>query len=389
MSQRWERRCAAIVLVAISACRIGFDALASDADGSLGGEAVCSGFDSAVLDATIVSGGRVRLSPGVATGSVSGTCDGGRSTRWTSLTPRPAAAYGKPLVAESESGYPDVAFDATAVIGHWPLDGQGSLVAGDGVADASGTGTHATTVNPDGVGMVYVPGKIGSGLQFDGTDGYLTATLPSIAGTYTLLAWISLDEISTENHILAPGTIQFFVDDGGTLEAGDGAEYNIQGATLFEIGRWYHAAFVQRASDWSLYLDGREDATGPQVATPGTNLLIGQIFSLFSGAYIMNGRIDEAAVISRPLSPTEIRQVYERGALRVRYEARTCDELPCGGAFVGPFSETSSTSTTPAVYDLSALPAGRYLQWRATLESDDLTTSPELVDMLVAGDREN
>jgi len=224
-------------------------------------------------------------------------------------------------------------------------------------------------------------------LYFDGVDAYLKGTLAAIdPQSYTLVAWIQLDEVASENHILAPGDVQFFVEDNARLESGDSnSEYDINGPRALVAARWYHAAMVQDATGWTLYLDGTAEVSGLQVATAGTPLLIGEIVGeSMPSFFTMTGRIDEAAIFSRALWAEEIRRLYERAALRIRYEARSCDALPCTGAFAGPFSEATNASAVPATFDLSPLPAGRYLEWRATLETDDVGTSPELVDVVVS-----
>lgn len=337
-----------------------------------------------VLDATEVRNGRFVLAPNTALGTVSRICDGGEPRRWQQLAPLTAAAYYKPFVTTPETGYADRQLDTTGLVAYWSFDGSG-VVADTTPID--GFGASVTTVNPDNAGLAYTTGRIGDSLHFDGVDSYLKGTLPAIAPTpFTLSAWIWLDEVATENHIIAPGNVQFFVDSNRLLEFGDGVtEYDINGPDAMVPSHWYHVAVVQDASGWTLYQDGRVEVSGPQLtASAGTSLLIGEIIAEQQpDYYAMNGRIDEAVILQRALPASEIAALYERAALIIQYEVRGCDSLPCTGSFVGPFSEARNHEGTPAVFDLTQLAETRYLEWRATLETVDFTRSPTLLDVTV------
>src|SRR5687768_8278731 len=100
-----------------SACgRIGFAPL----EGELFSE--CSGFANATLSSTMLANDRVVLAGGATSGTVSAICDAGAPTAWQTLAPVTAAAYGKPIVNATETGYADVNFDANGFVATWGFD---------------------------------------------------------------------------------------------------------------------------------------------------------------------------------------------------------------------------------------------------------------------------
>ena len=107
--------------------------------------------------------------------------------------------------------------------------------------------------------------------------------------------------------------------------------------------------------------------------------------------------MDEVAIWNRVLASEEVLELYRRGANRVKYQVRSCDDAACvGESWIGPdgsantyFSElhncssingatgecngpvnTASPSLTFADF-VTAPSANRYFQYRAILESDD------------------
>ena len=116
----------------------------------------------------------------------------------------------------------------------------------------------------------------------------------------------------------------------------------------------------------------------------------------------MNGTIDEVAVWSRALDDLEVKELYLRGASRIKYQVRLCPSGVCTSEiWQGPdgtsqtyFSELNNNSvpldgtgdvlTTLPSMALSGifdpLVSGRYFQYRAILETDRRTFSPAELD---------
>lgn len=115
------------------------------------------------------------------------------------------------------------------------------------------------------------------------------------------------------------------------------------------------------------------------------------------------GNIDEIALWSRALHANEIKQLYRRGANRIKYQVRSCTSANCAddatnANWKGPdgtsssfYSELNNVSggvqnaTLPNVPLVSASPS-QYVQYKAILESDDPVLSPELKSVSVKSD---
>ena len=121
------------------------------------------------------------------------------------------------------------------------------------------------------------------------------------------------------------------------------------------------------------------------------------IRSVDSGAKNTNefvGYLDEIALWNRALVDSEILNLYRRGANRLKYQIRTCDDSACSGeSWLGPdgtnqtyYSELQNVktagifSTTGDVQtdamnlvfpEFSALVSNQYFQYRVIMESDD------------------
>jgi len=125
------------------------------------------------------------------------------------------------------------------------------------------------------------------------------------------------------------------------------------------------------------------------------------------GALYFKGEIDEVAIWSRALHADEVKQLYRRGANRIKYQVRTCTAADCSdnATWLGNdntngtyFSELHNyapynydvdncsatnlilTGSPSLLFDcftaaLSNLTSQQYFQYRAILESDDTSTN--------------
>ena len=118
---------------------------------------------------------------------------------------------------------------------------------------------------------------------------------------------------------------------------------------------------------------------------------------------IAKGDLDEYAIWNRVLSAAEVLNLYRRGANRVRFQFRSCTSTTCADApaWRGPngtnttyFSELYNNSvqlaqTGDALYTVPfmlfsnftsfAIPSNRYFQYQLTLQTDNVTYSPDLI----------
>jgi hypothetical protein len=173
--------------------------------------------------------------------------------------------------------------------------------------------------------------------------------------------------------------------------------------------------YSEIAGDIKMYVDGEllTGLSGCTLLYGHTNLLnsgiqfnIGNIPIVASG---INGMLDEFAIWSRALSAAEIKQLYLRGANKIKYQTRSCSDATCStnprwmGIAGDPSANHSNVSYISEIHNnsfptlvgiassnvllpspdifFSTLPSlngvqtGQYFQYRAILDSDDQGSS--------------
>jgi hypothetical protein len=311
-------------------------------------------------------------------------------------------------------------FDETAASGGSP----------DDFTDKSGAGINAEQAG----GVTFgVPGKLNLAAKLDGTDDRITHAfqLPKAKGT--LSHWLMPTFVSGaqdrvayhESNLSSDGwttntegsghlEIDTGIQDGKWAASYQDDQITQDGALAFydsgvtaHPGKWVHMVITwDRSSDFKIYLDGIEVFTinisgstyGNGVADP-LYTAIGRT-GAGTATRFWHGLIDELAVWNRVLHPTEILQLYRRGANRVKHQVRVCTAADCtddptGANWKGPdntrysyFSEILNTSTyntatnLPTGNVLKGLPSmlfstfntvlgtSRYFQYRTIFESE-------------------
>jgi hypothetical protein len=222
---------------------------------------------------------------------------------------------------------------ADGLVAYWPLDEGG----GTTTSDLSGNGNDGTLNG----GPIWVEGKFGGALNFDGSDDHVDCGNPSILdfGTsdFTISAWIKTTNALGET-IFGNGG-----DDGGGIRVrlyvegnpgvkilvdDDFSKYDPEGSIAVLDGQWHHIVGMRRRTALRVYIDGVEDegATAHGESTipadydlSGTsqhNAYIGAQTSNASGNLIkyFGGLIDDVALWSRALTVEEISYLWNGGA---------------------------------------------------------------------------
>ncbi len=361
------------------------------------------------------------------------------SLAWTSTLP-----FGKELPGESGSesstNYPSLVGSTGAttddnlmdsILALWHFDEASYDGTAGEVADSSGGGNNCVRV---GDATTSSDGRFYRSATFDGTGDYLncgaTDELEGIANL-TISAWVKFDSITDWDRVF---TKAFDANNsfGITVASndyyvlmGDGA--NSYGSTTddsVKVGKWEHivmvfdGAGVDDAAKLKFYLNGAEKVLN-YVNTPIPALTLASSAASFyigehpTNSNPMDGNIDEIAIWTRSLHADEVAQLFRRGANRVNFQVRACDDSACSGeSWMGP-DGTSLTYFTElhnnASIDASGYPDGavqtgtptvtysdfsdagltvsdnQYFQYKVVLESDDeavAATYPELVTVM-------
>ncbi|PIR03788.1 MAG: hypothetical protein COV59_03895 [Candidatus Magasanikbacteria bacterium CG11_big_fil_rev_8_21_14_0_20_39_34] len=364
----------------------------------------CTGeFGSGTNSDTQCTSEQVELdSTGLTNGSgnfTSRIIDAGSSVTWSSLAWTPNYPYLKnlPNSAGAESAYTNGNANMSNNLLLWHLD-----EASGNFTDSSGnshTGT-ATGATAGGTGI------LNNAVTFDGND-YVTASNDSDlarVGDFTVSAWIK--DTSGNYTITAgiAGKIQLLSSpsryygyslskSGGWLQFYTG---NSTGAFVVSDAQsldanWHFVVGVISSGTNYLYVDGvLQSGSASTIYTDQGSFTIGKNFSNTNNFYWI-GNIDEVSVWNRALSGTEILNMYKRGALRLKYQVRSCDDNACSGeTFAGPdgtgssyYSElTTSTDALPSK-TLTNVSDNEYFQYKAFFETSSTTLTPELLDVTI------
>lgn len=224
---------------------------------------------------------------------------------------------------------------APGPVGYWKMDdGSGSFAV-----DSSGVGNTASLASGNAT-PVWLQGKYGSGLEFDGGDYITTGDITTFdgVGAATFMSWVRFDRVNfgSSQTIMRKwgdwnGGVErtfFLVNDGGTDEIQFGV--NTVGVGYYAINttssnlttnRWYHVAGVWNGGNsGSIYIDGIPQAiTTTSATTPTVISNIAEQFSLGasynngSPLYYLDGALDEAKVYNYARTQAQIVQDMNAG----------------------------------------------------------------------------
>jgi hypothetical protein len=214
---------------------------------------------------------------------------------------------------------------ATGPAGYWKLD-EGS---GSTTGDASGNGATGTLQG----GVSWTSGVFGSGLNFDGSTGYVSVPAPAgsalnlNANAVTLAAWINTNSLTTQQAILlrglsdgpagAGGTQGYglWINSNGHVNLGAAGGGNFDSLTALTPG-WHQVTGIINGSASKIYIDGVDrtpTGVNVNVTSSSQNLIIGAARNNANNAYsaFFNGRIDDVRVYNRALSLAEVQALAQ------------------------------------------------------------------------------
>ncbi len=195
---------------------------------------------------------------------------------------------------------------SNGLVGYWKMDETATPAV-----DSSGNANSGTWTG----GATSAAGKFGNSISLDGTGDYITAADSNsldITNNITLSAWINPTSlaggadtiISKQNnysfHIVA-NKLRFF----------NGSSMDDTGASI-STGVWTHVAVSISNSAVTFYQNGQFSSSVPLTGslTANTQPLDIGFYPGGDASHDFNGKIDEARVYNRVLSPAEVSQLY-------------------------------------------------------------------------------
>jgi hypothetical protein len=190
--------------------------------------------------------------------------------------------------------------------------------------DASGNG-HNATCSGSQCPAIGVRGAFGGGAQFDGSNDAIFVTVDVSETSYTSSLWFKTTTqntgiFSVVDNFGAGGHDRHIYLSGGVLCARTYSDETICGGpSSLADGQWHHIAHVYGGTvgGQRIYVDGKLAITGSKAQSDfnwQTQVAVG--FSLDSGNPYFKGTLDEVTVFHRALSAQEVKDLYEKGALR-------------------------------------------------------------------------
>ena len=342
------------------------------------------------------------IDPLTATGVfTSRAIDAGNVVSWTALTWTPQRPYGKPLLnnrgVEADYALGDANMLGNRVLLHLD-ESTGSAVFTDTSGLNNNGACPATTGESCPVGGAA--GRFNQALNFDGALSQTVVISDAVdPARYAIELWVYPTVVTDTSFILRTDALsgtaanysQLLGISGGRFVhlLNDGSTKALTSATPITPNTWYHVVGTAESNgDMKLYVNGELQATlngvGP-VWAGGDQYRLGSAYGPTGSTRYFSGRLDEVAIYTRTLAAGEVLDHYLRGALRLGFEVRSCDDALCAGEAFSPaiYSEQSNTTLGLPALMLNGVPDNRYFQYRATLVTDDPAYVPALRSVTV------
>lgn len=335
---------------------------------------------------------------------------------WTQSSPIPSNKE-LPDNKATETGYQSGTADMTGNILLMHLNEAAEATS---FTDSSGSQNSATC------GGVVCPtmggsGKFNTSGSFDGLNDYIsvadTSALQFVGGEMTISVWIKPDPTETYGRFFSKpwngnGEYNYWIEYyNKNISFCVGVIYTRYACVTTPhksiIGEWNHVAVTVNSSTMKIFLNGAGEKSKqytitnwvPDYGDKKVPLAVGTLYPYsFSWAvghtgFSFKGDIDELAMFNRVLSPAEILNMYQRGSVNFKLQARSCADSSCSSSvFLGP-DGTTGTFYTNAASGASGsssnatlnLPANRFFQYKAFFSAASADTSSTLSRMTVAG----
>jgi RHS repeat-associated protein len=272
------------------------------------------------------------------------------SGTWSGATPITYAYQWQRCIA-----YP-AAVGADVPFGYWRLGEPSGIVAADTVGDNGGTyvGSPSPTLGlagallQDGSSAVGFDGStqqltLGQSVQFDSGNFTLEAWFKSTAGSGTKTIWQSGDGGSGGNYAelsLLDGKLRGRAKSGSNL-------LTVTSTSTYTDGGWHQGVFVRSGTNFTLYVDGAQVATGTSssIADVDASGAPALIANSNSGSYRYAGVLDEVAIYKSALALARIQAHYNARSAPCQNVGSNSASYTLGSADVGASVQVQVTAT--------------------------------------------
>jgi len=220
-------------------------------------------------------------------------------------------------------------------VAEWRMD----ECQGTDIHDESGNGLHGT-LNLGGGGITSAgtcadgqstsawyngaTGRQNASMSFDGTDDYVNLADPVVTDKFTVSAWIKSEIADPQwKHAVSYHPGFAITGDQNNDEIhflmNTGTETSVTFDNIENIGtEWHHYIATYDGAEIKTYLDGKyknSTAKTGNILTTG-DFNIGSYWDGHTSTYTWNGQIDEVKIFNYALTEEQVKQEYNRGAVR-------------------------------------------------------------------------
>ncbi len=216
------------------------------------------------------------------------------------------------------------------LVGYWSFNDATSTQATD-FSGRGNIGTLNTFSAPATASSGWGNGKFGPGLNFDGSSDYVSidgVANDVVETSFAFSVWIKSTWTAGFDTVLAINTAglgnqtQLFIDSNLTIRVYDGTQDATELSSSGSVvdGRWHHVVYSRSGATGTLYVDGVSQGTHNSSDTfTGTDLWsLGQEFDAGpTPSDLYAGGMDDVRIYNRPLSGTEVLNLYNSGLITV------------------------------------------------------------------------
>ncbi len=248
------------------------------------------------------------------------------------------------------------------LVGYWSFNDATSTVATD-FSGRGNTGTLNSFSAPATASSGWGSGKFGPGLNFDGTSDYVSINGVAndiVETSFAVSLWLKCADhggvdrdLVASSHSGGGANFELYISSANLFSIWDGS----QGASEITSSisgcdsRWHHAVYSRSGATGTLYVDGISQGTHSSSDVFAVDDLwsIGQTYASLIPDFFFQGTIDDVRIYSRPLSGTEVLNLYNSGSARINSSQ---NNLVTNG-LLGMWSFDSRDMTSSIAYDRS------------------------------------